>query len=99
EIHTPDSSRYFYADGYQERLTAGEKQKHLSKEFVREWLIANGFQGLEGQQMPEMPDAFVEKVSSRYIELYEQVTGQAFAKADTANLLQRVENNILSALR
>ncbi|MEL6970731.1 MAG: phosphoribosylaminoimidazolesuccinocarboxamide synthase [Bacteroidota bacterium] len=99
EIHTPDSSRYFYADGYQERLTAGDKQKHLSKEFVREWLIANGFQGLEGQQMPEMPDAFVEKVSSRYIELYEQVTGHAFAKADTANLLQRVENNILSALR
>lgn len=98
EIHTPDSSRYFYADGYEERLVQGEKQKHLSKEFVREWLIANGFQGLEGQQMPEMPDAFVEKVSNRYIELYEQVTGKPFAKAETENLLQRVENNIVAAL-
>ena len=98
EIHTPDSSRYFYADGYQERLAVGEKQKHLSKEFVREWLIANGFQGLEGQQMPEMPDAFVEKVSNRYIELYEQVTGKVFTKADTNDLLQRVENNILTGL-
>ncbi len=98
EIHTPDSSRYFYADGYNERLMKGEKQKHLSKEFVREWLIANGFQGLEGQQMPEMPDAFVEKVSNRYIELYEQITGKAFLKAETGDLLRRVENNILSAL-
>ena len=98
EIHTPDSSRYFYADGYQERLAKGEKQKHLSKEFVREWLITNGFQGLEGQQMPEMPDAFVEQVSNRYIELYEQVTGKAFVKADTTNLQQRVESNIIGAL-
>ncbi len=98
EIHTPDSSRYFYADGYEERLNKGEKQKHLSKEFVREWLIANGFQGLDGQSMPEMPDAFVEKVSNRYIELFEQVTGQAFQKADTSNLLQRVEQNIIKAL-
>lgn len=99
EIHTPDSSRYFYAEGYQQRLAQGEKQKHLSKEFVREWLIANGFQGLDGQTMPEMPDSFVEKVSNRYIELYEQVTGKAFVKAETTNLLQRVEQNIISALR
>lgn len=98
EIHTPDSSRYFYAEGYEERLKKGEKQKHLSKEFVREWLIAKGFQGLDGQSMPEMPDAFVEKVSNRYIELFEQVTGQAFQKADTSNLLQRVEQNIIKAL-
>lgn len=98
EIHTPDSSRYFYADGYEDRLAKGEKQKHLSKEFVREWLIANGFQGLEGQRMPEMPDSFVDQVSKRYIELYEQVTGKPFIKADTINLLQRVEQNIIAAL-
>lgn len=98
EIHTPDSSRYFYADGYEDRLAKGEKQKHLSKEFVREWLIANGFQGLEGQRMPEMPDSFVDQVSNRYIELYEQVTGKPFVKADTTNLLQRVEQNIIAAL-
>lgn len=98
EIHTPDSSRYFYADAYAERLAAGEKQKHLSKEFVREWLIANGFQGLEGQTMPDMPDAFVERVSSRYIELYEQVTGKTFIKADTSDLQRRIETNIVAAL-
>lgn len=98
EIHTPDSSRYFYAEGYEKRLAKGEKQKHLSKEFVREWLIENDFQGLEGQQMPAMPDAFVERVSNRYIELYEQITGKAFAKADTSDLIQRVETNILSGL-
>lgn len=98
EIHTPDSSRYFYAEGYQERLDRGEKQKHLSKEFVREWLIENGFQGLEGQTMPEMPDSFVELVSNRYIELYEQVTGQAFQRADTEDIVERVEENILATL-
>ncbi|WP_367390387.1 phosphoribosylaminoimidazolesuccinocarboxamide synthase [Lewinella sp. LCG006] len=98
EIHTPDSSRYFYAEGYQERLDRGEKQKHLSKEFVREWLIENGFQGLDGQTMPEMPDAFVELVSNRYIELYEQVTGQAFQRADTDDIVERVEENILATL-
>lgn len=98
EIHTPDSSRYFYAEGYQQRLDAGEKQKHLSKEFVREWLIENGFQGLDGQTMPEMPDSFVELVSNRYIELYEQVTGQAFQRADTDDIVERVEENILATL-
>ncbi|MEL7222448.1 MAG: phosphoribosylaminoimidazolesuccinocarboxamide synthase, partial [Bacteroidota bacterium] len=98
EIHTPDSSRYFYADGFEERLAKGEKQKHLSKEFVREWLIANGFQGLEGQSMPNMPDEFVEQVSNRYIELFEQITGQAFQKADTARIQERVKANILKHL-
>ncbi len=98
EIHTPDSSRYFYADGYQERQDRGERQKQLSKEFVREWLMANGFQGLEGQQMPEMPDAFVEKVSSRYIELYEKITGHQFQKANTENILSRIENNVKNYL-
>ena len=98
EIHTPDSSRYFYAEGYEERQHRGERQKQLSKEFVREWLMANGFQGLEGQQMPVMPDEFVEKVSSRYIELYEKITGQKFQKADTENILQRIEENIRAYL-
>lgn len=98
EIHTPDSSRYFYADGFEERQASGEKQKHLSKEFVREWLIENGFQGLEGQVMPEMPDAFVEKVSNRYIELFEQVTGQVFQKAATEDIVARVRKNIVAAL-
>lgn len=98
EIHTPDSSRYFYAEGFQERQDRGEKQKHLSKEFVREWLIENGFQGLEGQTMPEMPDAFVEKIANRYIELYEQVTGQAFQKADTEDIVERVRKNIVASL-
>lgn len=98
EIHTPDSSRYFYAEGFEDRLAKNEKQKHLSKEFVREWLIANGFQGLEGQTMPTMPDEFVERVSKRYIELYEQITGQAFQKADTASINERVKANILKHL-
>ena len=99
EIHTPDSSRYFYAEGYKERQKRGERQKQLSKEFVREWLMANGFQGLEGQLMPEMPDAFVEEISSRYIELYEKITGQPFQKANTGNILQRIENNVKNYLK
>lgn len=98
EIHTPDSSRYFYLDGYEERQAKGERQKQLSKEFVREWLMNNGFQGREGEIMPVMPDAFVEQVSSRYIELYETVTGRTFEKADTENILNRIETNILKAL-
>lgn len=94
EIHTPDSSRYFYLDGYVERQAAGEQQKQLSKEFVREWLMAHGFQGHEGEIMPEMPDVFVESVSERYIELYELVTGSTFVKADNTKLLQRIEENV-----
>ncbi len=99
EIHTPDSSRYFYKEGFDERQKKGEKQKHLSKEFVREWLIANGFQGLEGQTMPVMPDDFVLSVSERYIELFEQITGKKFKKADTTNVLKRIERNILTYLK
>lgn len=99
EIHTPDSSRYFYADGYQERQDSGEKQKQLSKEFVREWLMDNGFQGLEGQQVPHMPDEFVETVSERYIELFENITGKAFVKADVSSVLERVEGNILNWIK
>lgn len=98
EIHTPDSSRYFYAEDYEDRLAKGERQKQLSKEFVREWLMAHGFQGKEGQLMPEMPDAFVWEISDRYIELYENITGKSFEKADTEHILQRIEQNILSAL-
>jgi len=98
EIHTPDSSRYFYKEGYEERQAKGAKQKQLSKEFVREWLIANGFQGKEGQVMPTMPDDFVEQVSERYIELYEQITGQAFEKADTGNIKNRIEENVMGYL-
>jgi phosphoribosylaminoimidazole-succinocarboxamide synthase len=98
EIHTPDSSRYFYLDGYEERQAAGSGQKQLSKEFVREWLMAHGFQGLEDQLMPIMPDDFVESVSERYIELYENVTGRPFQKADTSNLADRIEQNILNYL-
>jgi len=98
EIHTPDSSRYFYKDGYQARQDTGEPQKQLSKEFVREWLMENGFRGLEGQIMPVMPDDFVWKVSERYIELYEIITGQKFQKADTANVIARIEQNILTFL-
>ncbi len=96
EIHTPDSSRYFYADGYAERQERGEAQKQLSKEFVRQWLIENGFQGLEGQAMPVMPDDFVQTVSERYIELYEKITGDKFYEADTARITTRVESNIMS---
>ena len=98
EIHTPDSSRYFYKDGYEARQANGEKQKHLSKEFVREWLITHGFQGLEGQFMPIMSDSFVEQVSKRYIELFEQVTGQAFIKADVDNIEERIYQNVEKAL-
>jgi len=94
EIHTPDSSRYFYAEGYEERQSAGEQQKQLSKEFVRQWLIANGFQGKEGQTVPDMPDAFVEEVSERYIELYESITGEKFVKADTSRIEERILKNI-----
>ena len=98
EIHTPDSSRYFYKKGYEERQESGEQQKQLSKEFVRQWLIANGFQGLEGQQMPDMPEDFVAEVSERYIELYESITGEKFVKSDTDDILIRIEKNVLNFL-
>ena len=98
EIHTPDSSRYFYLEGFQQRQDKNEEQKQLSKEFVRRWLIDNGFQGKEGQQIPEMSDAWVNEISERYIELYEKVTGDKFIKHPTDNLLARVEKNILAAL-
>jgi phosphoribosylaminoimidazole-succinocarboxamide synthase len=94
EIHTPDSSRYFYKSGYQKRQDAGESQKQLSKEFVRQWLIGNGFQGQDGQVIPDMDAAFIDSVSERYIELYEQITGDAFVKADVTDVLNRVEQNI-----
>lgn len=99
EIHTPDSSRYFYAEGYADRQAKGEKQKQLSKEFVREWLIENGFQGLDGQKMPIMPDSFVQLVSDRYVELYEQITGKTFIKADTTNVIDRINKNTSAALQ
>lgn len=95
EIHTPDSSRYFYADGYQERFDKGEAQKQLSKEFVREWLMENGFQGKEGQQVPEMTEAKVNSISDRYIELYERIIGEKFQKENTSNVLKRVEDNVM----
>ena len=99
EIHTPDSSRYFYAEGYEERLANGEAQRQLSKEFVREWLMANGFQGKEGQTVPEMTEAFVQEVSERYAELFEKITGQDF-KADTSSdPMQRMEENIIKHLK
>ncbi len=94
EIHTPDSSRYFYAEGYQERFEKGEAQKQLSKEFVREWLMDNGFQGKEGQQVPEMTDEIIRSISERYMELYEHITGEKFAEASTDNLSARIENNV-----
>ena len=94
EIHTPDSSRYFYSEGYQERQDRGEDQKQLSKEFVRQWLIANNFQGLEGQTVPEMSDAYIETVSERYIELYENIMGEGFIKADVSNIQERIKNNV-----
>jgi len=99
EIHTPDSSRYFYQDGYQERQDKNEPQKQLSKEFVRKWLIDNGFQGKEDQQIPEMSPEFVRSISERYIELYEQITGDKFIKHEYFNALNRVENNIIEALK
>ena len=94
EIHTPDSSRYFYMEGYQDRQDADDSQKQLSKEFVRQWLITNGFQGLEGQNIPDMNEDFIASVSERYIELYEQITGDEFVKADVSDVLNRVEKNI-----
>jgi len=94
EIHTPDSSRYFYADGYQERFEKGEEQKQLSKEFVRKWLMENGFQGKTGQKVPEMTPEYCESVSERYIELYEKITGEKFVKADVSDVPSRIENNI-----
>ncbi|OFX54537.1 MAG: phosphoribosylaminoimidazolesuccinocarboxamide synthase [Bacteroidetes bacterium GWB2_41_8] len=99
EIHTPDSSRYFYAEGYEERLAKGENQKQLSKEFVRQWLIENGFQGKDGQVIPEMNPAFVQSVSERYIELFESITGDSFVKSDLENIQDRIENNINSFLK
>lgn len=98
EIHTPDSSRYFYEEGYADRQEKGENQKQLSKEFVRQWLIANGFQGKDGQQIPEMTDAKIEEISNRYIELYEQITGESFVKGDTINILNRIEKNVVEFL-
>lgn len=98
EIHTPDSSRYFYAEGYQERQDKGEEQKQLSKEFVRRWLIENGFQGLEGQQIPNMTDEYIETVSERYIELYENILGEKFVKADISNINERIEKNVVAYL-
>lgn len=98
EIHTPDSSRYFYAEGYQERQDNGETQKQLSKEFVRQWLIANNFQGLEGQTVPFMSDEYIESVSERYIELYENITGETFIKADVSNIQERIEKNVVAYL-
>ncbi len=98
EIHTPDSSRYFYSDGYQERQASGEAQKQLSKEFVRQWLIFNGFQGLEGQSVPQMSDAYIESVSERYIELYESIMGEVFVKADVSNIHERIGQNVSAFL-
>ncbi|MGB2404850.1 MAG: phosphoribosylaminoimidazolesuccinocarboxamide synthase, partial [Flavobacteriaceae bacterium] len=98
EIHTPDSSRYFYAEGYAQRQAAGEPQKQLSKEFVRQWLISNGFQGREGQRVPNMSEDYIQDVSNRYIELYENITGKRFEKADLSQIEQRIEGNILAYL-
>ena len=103
EIHTPDSSRYssryFYSEGYEERFEKGEPQKQLSKEFVREWLMENGFQGKPGQQVPEMTPEIVEGISNRYIELYEHITGETFVKGDTDNILSRIEKNVTEYLQ
>ena len=98
EIHTPDSSRYFYSDGYKERQLRGEPQKQLSKEFVRQWLISKNFQGLKGQKIPVMTEPYIKSVSSRYIELYEKITGENFIKADTSNIEKRIERNVLDYL-
>ena len=99
EIHTPDSSRYFYSEGYQERLARGEHQKQLSKEFVREWLMSNGFQGQEGQTVPEMTEEVVNGISDRYIELYENITGEKFVKAEGTDISCRIEKNITDFLK
>src|SRR6185295_749026 len=97
-IHTPDSSRYFYADTYQQYQSQGKQQRQLSKEFVRQWLIENNFQGKEGQTVPEMNDEWINRISERYIELYEKLTGEKFVKADTSNLHSRIEKNVLNSL-
>ena len=94
EIHTPDSSRYFYLEGYEERQIKSEPQKQLSKEFVRQWLMENGFQGLEGQTMPDMPDEFVQTITDRYIELYERISGNTFVKAETSDIVNRIQSNV-----
>lgn len=99
EINTPDSSRYFYAEGYEERIKKGEQQKQLSKEFVRQWLIEHNFQGLEGQQVPELTDEFVNQISERYIELYENIIGEKFERAELNNVQERIEKNIIIALK
>ena len=99
EIHTPDSSRYFYADGYEARQAKNESQKQLSKEFVRQWLISNDFQGLEGQTVPEMSDEYISSVSERYIELYENITGETFVKADVSDIQARIQTNVLKYLK
>ena len=99
EIHTPDSSRYFYAEGYEERFEKGEAQKQLSKEFVREWLMENGFQGKEGQQVPEMTPGIIAGISERYIELFENITGEAFDKANIENITARIEKNFIEYLK
>lgn len=99
EIHTPDSSRYFYAEGYEERLARGEEQRQLSKEFVRQWLIANGFQGKEGQTVPEMTPEYCNSVTDRYVELYENIVGEKFVKAEVADLAARIENNVTEYLK
>lgn len=98
EVHTPDSSRYFYIEGYQERQSKGEAQKQLSKEFVRQWLIENGFQGKDGQKVPEMTPELVKSISDRYIELYENVVGEKFVKGDNAELFTRIEQNVKKSL-
>ena len=99
EVHTPDSSRYFYLDGYQERFDKGEQQRQLSKEFVREWLMANGFMGEPGQQVPEMTDIVVDDISKRYIELYEGIVGEKFHPVDSADIIKRIETNVLFSLK
>ncbi len=99
EVHTPDSSRYFYLEGYQERFDRGEPQRQLSKEFVREWLMANDFMGNPGQQVPEMTDEIVTSISNRYIELYESIIGEPFKKADSSDIIQRIESNVLESLK
>jgi phosphoribosylaminoimidazole-succinocarboxamide synthase len=99
EIHTPDSSRYFYKEGYEDRIKKGEQQRQLSKEFVRQWLIENGFQGKEGQSVPEMDEAYVSSVSERYIELFEKITGDTFVKANPADVKARIEMNVVACLK
>ena len=99
EIHTPDSSRYFYSEGYEEKFAKGEPQRQLSKEFVREWLMDNGFQGKEGQHVPEMTPAIVESISNRYIELYEHITGEPFVKYETDDVAARIERNVNAYLQ